>query len=1620
MSIASLIEPNPENAFRSIRATTAGDVKGEDIEGVASAVLDAAHALSAASVSDWSTSNAPEKTTGVQRTLIHPADNREHPRERSRKRQDYATTTVSAQAGRLLQRVRLIVRQILELCLSDAGVTVSPHMAPASVSSCPTSPEAADTYPGLERVLVDLFNAILSSHTDLAAREVSSQKQPLAARPPFISSLDQLRVLLYGHADQTGNESFEHTPKTDRPGMASPLDREIYVSTLEFLVLMTAFVSVVCWLMDTLVQCSLQQVGWTLEEGMPSSGQATDLPPNIPQNLVSFLALFSNRDNFMRIIQKALARDDSTIREAVSHDTATDYTGLLTWHFYLFASQGLEQTGREMVDESLIGQIQFDVVMNDLYSTHVLAFSAKEHQKDHGQFYTPPGVVDFMWKRTLQGNENLLDKLRAYLSASPGEKAAPKWYQEQSSNKANSPPTLSLIPSVLDPCLGVSTFLSHYLRELVWQTQQDTVIWNSEQALSLLMEQICNHAWGLELDGFVYWIARCGVLAALIPLVQRIQLTLPPPPPLLSSRSMTETEDDHAWELQCIRQLRDPSLLQVSYIVTNPPYMIRKTGTFSMPDPEVYDMAVLGCGPAYRGRASSRASVTSVSTPRSKRGSAHSSRDEGQLFSVHGHEEQQQQQQQQQQQCSFPSTPEPTVVVDDDDPEIALSTNPRTHPGVRRLSRQHSISRGVSSSPSRSRPSTPQQQQYPAAYSSQQSTPTSTVTTGSMSGKASFRGMMQIYGYFIWFATQRIIPQSGVVCMITASQWLTLEFAVNLRAWLMDHCFMEEFFQFEPYKVFARVQTDSLIFKLRSHGAEGYSCNDSVQNDHAVSEQPHTLFLRHLDGRASLKTTLDDYAAFTDDLLARQRGVPAAEPPVAVAPESQSTAEARKEKIACAFKPYASLKAIIRSPTFSFAPMMPSTPLSDYLLVLTANLGSLCTAGTKRAKSQSSVEPLLWHRGPNTNPVYGLVVRMEYALATFGEAVTQRWFRPALYWNGKNAPDTADNETLSSATTTTTTTTTGASFASTPGSNTSGHSRGGDISGDYVELMNNTGTEPTRALDLSTTPSPSEGGLFGPSPLSSSSSTATCTAARPMPPGLHREGQFWFHRDRQRLSRKEGSPAESYVVPKPESERLYVLCMVDKESVKVLRAEVEDGVEGAEALWQYLSDVRQHFQPGLVNKRAAAAAATAAASNASQGTGTSVRLDEDSIAYCSTSQCGADIPCKIIHPINYGYFSKSQPRQRFFLDTSSTAVTNQCIYLTLNSPSPQHQHQNQHQHPPLIYFVTLLNSSVLQYFLLRHCQYDQQGRMRLFRESMAKIPYQPDTIPERVQYAIQLGEHMVRLKEALYQAVSRLQLGHLGVLEWIRRGGEPSPLVVAGLRDHLRTRQVQGLLMRADKAIMSSEHHRDPVRFTRAMSLDMDVDHHPQHQHQHHLHGQGAGIEGEQVERTAMTMTSIMNNDDEPERVIAVLMRAISTVDLLQWAVDQYGYMLYGVGAQYQQLLEEELKIVYNPYWIRVQGNSNSNGRASHGLTINNASGSKEELLKDGAPVQPSGMTMTDYDPPFHDNHYQDQQQQEQQQLRSELYRWDAEHPQAKSVIPAYATLLLKQASLMTRELSFV
>ncbi|KAF9357426.1 hypothetical protein BGX34_009369 [Mortierella sp. NVP85] len=1334
--------------------------------------------------------------------------------------------------------------------------------------------------PQLERVLVELINGILQSHNAFATRDnISSQKQPSTFRPTVLRSLAQLRELLSLNPPlsqpppQMGSVSSLPAPlkytvvssRSECPGLgpsrqrSTPLfpsrlsmstlpsdnadtdvDTEnrqqaewvrappagleesvgIYHSTVEHLALMTALVSVVCWIMQTQLDTSAN--GGHPDRTTPagheghsfSTGMSHDNSQHRPNSLIEFLDLFDDQDNVLKPIRDALAiGQDHSLGQgsgAIELDP-TKHVGLFAWHYYLFASdpEGPLIKNSQLVSVVQLSAVDFDVILNELYTTQVLSKSVKEHQKDHGQFYTPPAVVEFMWKRSIVGYGDLLDRFTRFLEAS----------RHVGLDNTTPSPSEPLIPTALDPCLGVSTFLSSYVRLLIREARLDPYgrIWNSVEASRLLLCQLCNHVWGIELDGFAFWMARCGILAALMPLVQRVQalsraISLAYHPDFgqghysFQQRNTSKLPRLHLfqndtlqlkvpldnspaanWEYKCLSRLRDPSCLQFDFIVTNPPYMIRKTGTFSAPDSELYDWNILGSG-----------LTPAASTPKTSRTKS----------------------------AKLKGARRSDVKADDRNSSVQGMDYESARDSESSIESAASLRTERSSTPVKPNP----------------------------------KGMMQMYGYFIWFAAQRIRPGTGVTCMITASQWLTLEFAAKLRAWLFDNCLLDEFFQFEPYKVFPKAQTDSLIFKI--HSVEVLRTDPSFRKQ-ALKEHG-TVFLRHMGHHEPLAGILQDYTDYF---------------------KTDSSGSINNLNIMASWKSRQELSDAMDPSTYSFAPMMPSSWLATYMSSLTQDLGRICSAGAKKLNRSTPSEPLLWHRGPNTNPLYGLVVRMEYARGYFGEIMTQRWFRPAFYWNGKNSPE---------------------------------------------------------------------------------ETTSTASSGAPTKP-QHKEGDFWKSRDRLRLSKKEGSAAESYCIPTSDPQRLYALCMVDKESVKELKQQVEQNIEGAKDLWDYLRNVRIHFQPGLEES-----------SSGKQHT-----AKDNGIACCSTNQCGVDVAEKIVHPINYGYFSKTQPRQRFFLDKDRMAVTNQCIYLTSNKLLQRDT--------PMVYFLTLLNSSTLQFFVLENCKYDQQGRMRLFRELMANIPFQDWDVkhnPGRVQYASQLGDLMMELKEIIYNIVSAWHLtGHQSqgggtsssgastsqtLLDWVRRGGDPP----AGVLEKTKN-QVQKMLMTTAGTMTLT--HTTPyasqspspsissmIRSSNLLAAsfadtdtDADTDANtdlddrveactPPTIQEHIVEDQGAwmvddrgytmqemGSSGSDLRHatgyrsgsvatsgsdTPSTTSSSLpshnvvtfnNISNERDRIIQAIERVIAMIEILQWAVDQYGYMLYGIQPMIQRLLEQELKLVY-------------------------------------------------------------------------------------------------------------
>ncbi|ORY94032.1 hypothetical protein BCR43DRAFT_495751 [Syncephalastrum racemosum] len=686
-----------------------------------------------------------------------------------------------------------------------------------------------------------------------------------------------------------------------------------------------------------------------------------------------------------------------------------DHPSLFTWH-YREVVRGLRSTvdiRQRLVEAGIqFSTLEFvDMILSQFYTTCFLEIEAQKHQKDHGQFYTPQSVVHYMWDMC-------------------------------------PPPHAS--SSVFDPCMGTGAFLCEYLIRLAALHETSSV----DTLLTLFTQRIPNQVWGVDIDPFALELGKLNVMIHLFPFYKRLlQLRQPVAPRsvgrlrLFCNDTLQLALTGDAWEQAQLARLRDPTSLRFDFIVTNPPYQIRKTGFVTMPDPQMYDERILG-------------------------------------------------------------------------------------------------GRG-----------------------------------------------MHCYLYFMWICLQRCDPHTGQVCLITPSQWVVLEFAEQLRLWLSKHCRMLEMYQFDTYKVWPKVQTDSLIFRLELKSK--------------VPTTDGTLYLRHHDRKLRLEDLLREYATFN-------RAHP-----------RDTNAEYRITP----FEDQADL--LVRVPGASMAFLSPSSTVSESIRILTESLPRLCDADTRPGRTASSDAPLVFHRGPNTHPVYALVVRAEWALRVLGQETCARWLRPVFYWNGKSGA---------------------------------------------VE---------------------------------------------------HKEGAFWQTRDPLRIVRKEGSPAEAYVAA--ESAVQYLMILVDKDGADTLPVD--------SPLYHYLRDAREALQSHHTDRK---------------------------LAYCQYNKCGVDAPAKFVHPINNGYLTKSQPRQRFFLDRQRWCVTNQCVYFTLKDSGSEDEVAEAREH----FFLGLLNSSTLLFLIQENCSYDQQGRTRLFGKQLANIPYAPPS-PDDVRAMHTLVRQVITVRTTLFRVLRATPLAFL-------------------------------------------------------------------------------------------------------------------------------------------------------------------------------------------------------------------------------------------------------------------
>ncbi|CAG8512760.1 10548_t:CDS:10 [Acaulospora morrowiae] len=1051
---------------------------------------------------------------------------------------------------------------------------------------------------------------------------VNETSFPLPAnKPQPLKTVDHLRTIL--SAPNSAN-SLAH-------------EAEIYRHTFDFYCQITAFLTVVQIFFESVVMDFLCE----REEDLRMRRMSID----------RFMNIFHDDDNFFQPPRPS--NNDSELNNNNENLDAFNwyYHGVVRPQpqYYYDLSVRLRSFS---VNFSTLETVES--ILSMFYTKHFLNVFAKEHQKDHGQFYTPREVMRFMWDRVLLGNA-LVEKLGGGSIQSTSN--FPSFSTHPSSN-ASSWESLPQSPKVLDPCMGIGSFLCEFINRLTLAAQQCPNVWDDPRAISNLLQSLTENLWGIEIDAFAFHLCKLNITIHMLPLYKRFHhLSLSDDLKLARLHLFCNDtlnlylKPERAWEHDNLWLLRSPQRLKFDYIVTNPPYMIRKTGFISEPDSELFDERVLG------------------------------------------------------------------------------------------------------------------------------------------------KGGMQAYAYFFWFCVERCKEETGEVCLISgrvrcasskidaqilmtkfASQWMGLEFADKLRAWLWQKCHLVEFFQFEPFKVWRKIQTDSLIFRLRRRSEPLLSNGTSLVRPSNVVDSS-IRFLRYMNRKASLQETLQAYSTFDPNL--------------------NSFDKEMHYKITLPY-PHTQLPSPTNS--FSFTFLMPISAVSAYLDTITVNLPSLCDHSSMKP-TWLERNPLIWHRGPNTNPVYALVVRTSWAYSKFGQDVCKVWLRPVFYWNGKN------------------------------------------------------------------------GG---------------------------KEAEFWQKMgDELRLEKKENSPAEAYVPylspsykdgSDKQEKSMYSLIMVDRDAVEKVRKEVGEDSE----FWRYLKEARKHLQTGMTSRE---------------------------VAYCGTSKCGIDVRTKIIHPINYGYFSKNQPRQRFFIDENSVCVTNQ-----QTTPLPPY------------FFLGILNSTTIQHFLSHHCKYDQQGRMRLFRENMAKIPYAAPTDGTGVDWFIRCTSKMTQVRKMLYEGISLCEdeekVGS-AVVEKLRRGAwqligrewqekesdafDDETIVLKEEQEGnwVMVKQCRGrgdeYSLYPDTGETSSSPRYNDVRTPGFRDYPSS----------------GAAAFNDQRINTGNTRTHLMKPFFES------LLHASAC---LQYAIDQYTYSLYGIHTEFQIALEEELKleifeaiITKFPRWNGANSNSVPGGVETKG-----------------------------------------------------------------------------------------
>lgn len=181
---------------------------------------------------------------------------------------------------------------------------------------------------------------------------------------------------------------------------------------------------------------------------------------------------------------------------------------------------------------------------------------------------------------------------------------------------------------------------------------------------------------------------------------------------------------------------------------------------------------------------------------------------------------------------------------------------------------------------------------------------------------------------------------------------------------MWKHCRLLDFHQFQQFKIWNTLGTDSLILRL------------CMRHQHSTIDPDNNevKYLQYNSSVASVDQILGAYLKFDRRHL---------------------TDNSNDPLVMHKFTPNDDLNHLSNIMNDSFKALSPShSSLVDELTNLFREYPKLC--------DMTANAPLQQHRGTSSTPLYGLVVRTQWALETFGKQCCDTWLKPIIYWNGKS------------------------------------------------------------------------------------------------------------------------------------------------------------------------------------------------------------------------------------------------------------------------------------------------------------------------------------------------------------------------------------------------------------------------------------------------------------------------------------------------------------------------------------------------------------------------------------------------------------------------------------------